>query len=33
MTFMQGLIYTQITAVSNYETVDFGKQTFLAGEI
>ena len=30
---MEGLIYTQITAVSNYKTVDFGKQTFLAGEI
>ena len=30
---MEGLIYTQITAVSNYKTVDFGKQTFLAGEL
>jgi len=33
MTFIQGLIYTQITAAGYYKTVDFGKQTFLPGEI
>jgi len=26
---MQGLIYMQITAVSYYKIVNFGKQTFL----
>lgn len=30
---MDGLIYTQITATDYYKAVDFGKQTFLPGEI
>jgi len=32
MTFMQGLIYMQITAVAYYKIVIIGKQTFLPGE-
>jgi len=28
MTFMDGLISTQITAAGYYKAVDFGKQTF-----
>jgi hypothetical protein len=30
---MDGLIFTQITEAGYYKAVDFGKQTFLAGEI
>jgi predicted hydrolase (HD superfamily) len=30
---MKGLITAQITAVGDYKPVDFGKQTFLAGEL
>jgi predicted hydrolase (HD superfamily) len=33
MTFMDGLISTQITAAGYYKAVDFGKQTFLSGEL
>jgi len=33
MTFIVGLISTQITAVGYYKTVNFGKQTFLPGEM
>jgi len=33
MTFIQGLIYMQITVVGYYKIANFGKQTFLAGEI
>jgi len=33
MTFMDGLIITQITAADYDKVADFGKQTFLPGEI
>jgi len=33
MAFIQGLIYTQITAAGYYKVADLGKQTFLPGKM